>query len=100
MVYQTIDIKLGAVLLCEIPEARFVGLDMKKLFNSKRVVLIDYPAHYEGALKKAVGDYARKIQVVNVYQYNRALCLIRDALRGNIENGERLQAIGARGGKS
>lgn len=92
MIYRTTDIKLGAVLLCEIPNVRFHGVN-GDIINSKKVIEIEYPAEYEGALKKIVDDYARKVQLANVYQYNRALCVIRDALRNSgVENGHRLQA--------
>lgn len=93
MIYQTIDIKLGAVLLCEIPDARLLRVN-GDIINSKKIIEVDYPVEYEGALKKVATDYTRKVQLVNVFQYNRALCLIRDALRGNTENGDRLQTRG------
>ena len=93
MIYETTDIKLGAVILCEIPGSFLAGVDSEKFVNSKRVVLIDYPAQYERAMKKITEDYARKLQMINVYQYNRALCTMRDALRQNgVENGNRRQA--------
>jgi len=95
MIYRTTDIKLGAVLLCEIPNVRFLRVS-GDIINSKKVIEIEYPYEYEGALKKIVEDYTRKIQVANVYRYNRALCLIRDALRG--ENGHRLQTKEMRNG--
>ena len=93
MTYQTTDIKLGAAILCEVPGTYFMGVDMDKFVNSKRVIEINCPDQYGGELKKVVNDYTRKVQCVNVYKYNRALCLIRDALRGNIENGHRTQCI-------
>lgn len=91
MTYQTTDIKLGAAILCEIPGTSFIGVDMDRFINSKRVIEINCPDQYSEELKKVVNNYARKVQRVNVYSYNRALCLIRDALRGNIENGHRSQ---------
>ena len=91
MTYQTTDIKLGAAILCEVPGTSFIGVDMDRFINSKRVIEIDCPDQYAEELKKVVNDYTRKVQCVNVYKYNRALCLIRDALRGNVENGHRLQ---------
>ena len=93
MTYQTTDIKLGAAILCEVPGTSFIGVDMDRLVNSKRVIEIDCPDQYTEELKKVVNDYTKKVQRVNVYKYNRALCLIRDALRGNIENGHRTQCI-------
>ena len=93
MTYQTTDIKLGAAILCEVPGTSFIGVDMDRFINSKRVIEIDCPDRYAEELKKVVNDYTKKVQRVNVYQYNRALCLIRDALRGNIENGHRTQCI-------
>ena len=93
MIYQTTDIKLGAAILCEVPGTSFIGVDMDRFINSKRVIEIDCPDRYAEELKKVVNDYTKKVQRVNVYQYNRALCLIRDALRGNIENGHRTQCI-------
>ena len=95
MTYQTTDIKLGAAILCEVPGASFIGVDMDRFINSKRVIEIDCPDQYTEELKKVVNDYTKKVQRVNVYRYNRALCVIRDALRGNIENGRRTQYIGA-----
>ena len=95
MTYQTTDIKLGAVILCEVPGTSFIGVDMDKFVNSKRIIEIDCPDLYNEELKKVVNDYTKKVQRVNVYRYNRALCVIRDALRGNIENGHRTQYIGA-----
>ena len=95
MIYQTTDIKLGAAILCEVPGTSFIGVDMDRLVSSKRVIEIDCPDQYTEELKKVVNDYTKKVQRVNVYKYNRALCLIRDALRGNIENGHRTQCIGA-----
>ena len=98
MIYRTTDIKLGAVLLCEIPNVRFQGVN-GDIINSKKVIEIELPAEYDGALKKMVEDYARKIQVVNVFQYNRALCIIRDALRSSgVTNGNRGQTTGVRYG--
>ena len=91
MTYQMTDIKLGAAILCEVPGTYFMGVDMDRIVNSKRVIEISCPDQYGGELKKVINDYTRKVQCVNVYKYNRALCLIRDALRGNIENGHRLQ---------
>ena len=93
MIYQTTDIKLGAAILCEVPGTSFVRVNMDRFINSKRVIEIDCPDQYAEELKKVVNAYTRKAQCVNVYRYNRALCLIRDALRGNIENGHRTQCI-------
>ena len=93
MTYQTTDIKLGAAILCEVPGTSFIGVDMDRLVNSKRVIKIGCTDQYTEELKKVVNDYTKKVQRVNVYKYNRALCLIRDALRGNIENGHRTQCI-------
>ena len=93
MTYQTTDIKLGAAILCEVPGASFIGVDMDRFINSKRVIEIDCPDQYGENLQKVINDYTKKVQRVNVYKYNRALCLIRDALRGNIENGHRTQCI-------
>ena len=81
------------MLFRSVPGTSFIGVDMDRLVNSKRVIEIDCPDQHTEELKKVVNDYAKKVQRVNVYKYNRALCLIRDALRGNIENGHRTQCI-------
>lgn len=95
MIYETTDIKLGAVILCEIPEAYFVGVDEERVINSKKVIKISYPEQYEEEVKKLNEDYSKKIQVVNVYHYNKSLCLIRDNLfRGERRRGK--EAGGAR----
>ena len=46
MTYQTTDIKLGAAILCEVPGASFIGVDMDRFINSKRVIEIDCPDQY------------------------------------------------------
>ena len=93
MTYHTTDIKLGAAILCEVPGTSFIGVDMDRFINSKRVIEIGYTDQYAEELNNVINDYTKKAQRVNVYRYNRALCLIRDALRGNIENGHRTQCI-------
>lgn len=98
MIYETTDIKLGATILCEIPGTRLKEVDNKKLINNKMVLRIEYPVHHTQSLSKLIDDYTRKIQLVNVYKYNRALCVIRDALRDNGLGTERMRTTGVRSG--
>ena len=91
MTYRTIDIKLGAVLLGEVLGAHLKAIS-DIVINSKRVIEIEYPEDQTDALNKIVKDYGRKIQLANVYHYNRSLCIIRDALRkSGVKYGERMR---------
>ena len=90
MIYETTDIKLSAVILCEIQGAYFAGINGNGLVNSKKVIKIEYPEQYKEDLNKLVGDYMRKVQIVNVYHYNKNLCLIRD----NLFTGEGRRGMG------
>ena len=80
MIYETTDIKLSAVILSEIPCARLMGTDSDRLINSKKVLRIEYPAEYEEGFNDLVKNYAHKVQLVNVYNYNKNLNLIRNML--------------------
>lgn len=83
MIYETTDIKLAAVILCEIPGATLMGIDPLRLINSKKVLKIEYPSSCETSLNKLVDNYSRKAQLVNLYKYNKYLHLIRDEIFAN-----------------
>lgn len=78
MIYETTDIKLGAVILSEIPNSQLVGTDSDRLINSKKVLKMEYPEEQKEALDELVKSYAQKVQLVNVFDYNRNLNFIRN----------------------
>ncbi|MCQ9206456.1 MAG: hypothetical protein NG740_01025 [Omnitrophica bacterium] len=82
MIYETTDIKLGAAILAEILETFFVGISKENCVGTKRPIKITYSEEYAETLKKLIGDYERKVLMVNLYEFNRALFLIRNALFG------------------
>lgn len=97
MRYETTDIKLGAVILSEIPDAYFVGLN--GISGHKRVMKIEYPTEHEEALRRAAQDYERKSVVINLYRYNKALSTLRDAVMEAERRTMRDDTMGVQGGR-
>jgi len=85
LIYETLELKLGALLLAELPE---VSVEIYQAPSSiRKTIKIVYPAKYRDSLSKLECDFINKRAMVNVYAYNRSLNLIRNKLRG--ENGQR-----------
>ena len=99
MIFETTDIKLGAALLSEIPDAKLKGISDRHI-NSKRILILDFPDASESEVKKLIDSYARKELLVRLFYYNFALNIIRDALRNDgVTNGKRGQTTGVGSGK-
>lgn len=77
--YSTSEIKLSALLLSEIPEATFQILPNGNSF--KKIVKIIYPSEYENDVNKLINEFIERRACVQVYQYNRNLNRLRDAIK-------------------
>jgi len=99
MLFETTDIKIGAVLLSEVPNAYFVGLNGKDSRTGKRLMKIEYPAVHEATCKKLVRDYEEREQLVNLWRYNKALSLLRDAVLTEERRQTKNETMEVRGGK-
>jgi len=82
-VYETLELKLAALLLSEIPEATLnIGKDVNP---ARKTLLIFYPKKYKNTIASLEKHYINKQATTNIYCYNKALNLIRDRLRGKNE---------------
>jgi len=77
--YVTIDLKLSALLLAEIPDCTF---EITSQGNSvKKNIKLIFPEQVRVVLDSIICDYINRQARVDVSKYNRNLNLLRDALR-------------------
>jgi len=78
--YETTELKLAALLLAEIKDSY---ADVYKQDKSiRKNIIITFPAMYGSDVEKLAIDYLNRRAMVNVSDYNKALNIIRDRLRG------------------
>ncbi|MBU4311800.1 MAG: hypothetical protein KJ706_03685 [Candidatus Omnitrophica bacterium] len=78
--YTTSEIKLIALLLSEIPQARFEVLSNCNL-SKKKLVKVIYPSAFRDTVDKLINEFIERRAHVGVYQYNRNLNRLRDAVK-------------------
>ena len=100
MIFETTDIKIGAVILSEMPNAYFIGLNGRENKNGKKILKIEHPVDQEAACKRLVRSYEERSQSVNLYRYNKALSLLRDAVLTEEKRETRNETMEVRSGKS
>ena len=78
------SLHLSAVLLTEIEESSFAGIDSGQAIDGcKKIFLIDIPKQSYKIAEKLVSDFNEKQLSVNLYLYNRNLNFLRDKLFQN-----------------
>ena len=76
--YETIELKLAALLLAEIVDSSF---ETALAGNSlKKKIKIIYPACYENDVREITAQFINRQARVDVYRYNQSLNRLRDAL--------------------
>ena len=81
--YETVELKLAALLVSKMPEATFT---IYKNPNSlRKTIAITFPKKYKDKIVNLERDFINKEAEANVYSYNRALNMIRDRLRESDE---------------
>ena len=77
--YSTLDLKLAALLLAELPDS---VADVSSNGNSyKKLIRITFPEECQGDLNVIISDYINREARANVSRYNRGLNTIRDKLK-------------------
>ena len=76
--YETIELKLAALLLAEIPEST---LKVSEVVNAvKKTIKIIYSVYYENHANEIIAQFINRQARVDVYRYNQSLNRLRDAL--------------------
>ena len=83
--YDTTELKLAALLLAEIPESGFEVYPQGNSSN-KQTISISFKSEYKNNLEKLIADFINKQAITHVYDYNKALHLIRDKIRLDNKN--------------
>lgn len=81
--YDTTDLKLGSLLLAEIPNTKFKIAQTS--YSSRKVITIFYNQIYKNEVFKLASEFANRQARADVFLYNRALSQIRDAINGKRE---------------
>jgi len=78
-IYETTELKLGALLLSEIPNSNF---EINSQGNSfKKTIQIAYSDQYAEEMNKLIREFIERRARVDVYKYNHALNILRDKLK-------------------
>jgi hypothetical protein len=78
--FETVNLNLAAVLLSRIPDSQLASISPAPSIDGKRLLTIRYPADQEQAVQRLVERFVQRNLVVNLYDFNRTLNGIRDAL--------------------
>ncbi len=77
--YETIEIKLAALLLAEIPDSTF---KIEPQSNSiRKKILIFFQKEYSDDVHKLLNDFINRRARVDVFLYNKSLNLLRDKIK-------------------
>jgi len=79
--YVTSEIKLIALLLSEIPQATFEVLSNCNSPKAKKLIKVIYPSEFRGDVNRLINEFIERRASVHVYQYNRNLNRLRDAVK-------------------
>lgn|GEM_PF-1270719 len=82
--YETSELKLAALILSELPGCIFEIFEQGN--SLRKIIRIKYSQQYEEGIIKLQQDFIDKRALANVYTYNKALNMIRDRLRGCVQN--------------
>lgn len=77
--YETVELKLAALLVSKMPEATFTIY--KNPNSARKTIAITFPKKYKDKTVNLERDFINKEAEANIYSYNRALNMIRDRLR-------------------
>ncbi len=77
--YETIEIKLAALLLAEIPDSTF---KIESQFNSiRKKIFIFFQKEYSNDVHKLLDDFINRRARVDVFLYNKSLNFLRDKIK-------------------
>ena len=77
--FKTASLPLAAAILTEISGCDF-QINSDRTIDGKAIIRLFYPDSEENNLKKIVTSYGKKELLVNLYQYNRNLNVVRNVL--------------------
>lgn len=79
-IYNTTDLKLAALLLASISSSSFTILSQKDSYQ--KIIQISYCESQQKLFEKLVMEYTDRQASVSLYEYNRKINDLRDAVRG------------------
>jgi hypothetical protein len=79
----TRDIKLAALILTKVPQAKFyVKTPSLNDVGDRQSIVISFQDSLHAIAEQEMSDYINCDATVNLFQYNRKLNLVRDKIKG------------------
>lgn len=79
-IYNTTDLKLAALLLASISSSSFTLLSQKD--SDRKIIQVSYCEGQQKLFERLFMDYTNRVASVSLYEYNRKINDLRDAVRG------------------
>jgi len=77
--YKSIDLKLSALILSEIPDSTVEVY--QEANSSKKMIEITYIKHCQGDVDKLVNDFINRRARVDLFRLNKSLNIIRNKIK-------------------
>ena len=78
----TKDIKLAALILAKVPQAKFsVKISSPKDIGDRQSIVISFQDSFQSIVEQETSDFINCDATVNLFQYNVKLNLIRDQIK-------------------
>lgn len=81
--FDTLDLKLGALLLAQIPGSKFKVSWIS--YSSRKKITITFDSLYKADVQSLVSQFIDHSAKADIFLYNRALSQIRDEIHGKNE---------------